>query len=286
MERVLQDIVLVMETSFGMKIAGYDTGFLRQSLDKRCLASGVQSLTDYLDYLSKSEAEAKLLYASMNITYTEFFRNSLTFAHIEQVVLPDLLRKKSKTGELRVWSAGCSSGQEAYSLAMCIENHLARSPQPLRYRIIATDVTEEVLAVARRGVYEKESLSNVKLKDLEQYFIRTGEKYAIVDQLKKNMSFSQYDLLDSQFSYPPESIFGHFDVVMCSNLLFYYLPEQQKTMVQRVINALAPGGYFITGETEKHAVAQITGLRSLVPTSPIFKKMNGGSDKHEKPVSF
>lgn len=286
MERVLQDIVLVMETSFGMKIAGYDTGFLRQSLDKRCLASGVQSLTDYLDYLSKSEAEAKLLYESMNITYTEFFRNSLTFAHIEQVVLPDLLRKKSKTGELRVWSAGCSSGQEAYSLAMCIENHLARSPQPLRYRIIATDFTEDILAVARKGVYEKESLSNVKLKDLEQYFIRTGEKYAIVDQLKKNMSFSQYDLLDSQFSYPPESIFGHFDVVMCSNLLFYYLPEQQKAMVQKVVGALAPRGYFITGETEKQVVAQMTGLRALVPTSPIFKKMNGGSDKHEKPVSF
>lgn len=285
MEQELESIVLLMRNSYGMSLSEYDTGFLKQAIEKRCIAMGAQSIPDYVVYLSRNDAEAKQFFTSMKITYTDFFRNSLTFAHIEQLVLPDVLRKKVKSNELRVWSAGCSSGQEAYSLAMLIENHLEKTPEKFRYRIIATDISEQALSIAQQGIYHKDAIGNVKVKDLERYFVRNGDKYEIEERLKKNVSFSFYDLLDRQSSFPQESIFGNFDLVMCSNLLFYYQEEHQKEILKKLINALSQRGYFITGETEKQSVSKIAGLRLLVPTSPIFKKANGGSDEYEKAIS-
>ena len=285
MEQLLENVVLLMKDDYGMNISGYDTGFLKQAIEKRCVVSGIQSFPDYLVYLSQNAAEAQLFFTSMNITYTEFFRNALTFAHIEQLVLPDLLRK-TRTNELRVWSAGCSTGQEAYSLAIQIENQLERTSERVRYRIIATDISQKALAVAQQGIYNKDAMGNIKLKDLNRYFVPSGDQYGIDERLKKNVSFSFYDLLDRQSSYPQESIFGNFDLVMCSNLLFYYQEEHQKNILKKLVNSLSQRGYFITGETEKQSVSKIVGLRPMVPISPIFKKTNGGSDEYEKSISL
>jgi chemotaxis methyl-accepting protein methylase len=282
MEQVLKSIVLLMKDEYEMNISGYETGFLKQAIEKRCLVSGVPSVTEYLIFLLKDEDEARQLFTSLNITYTEFFRNTLTFAHIAHLVLPDILRRKSKVTELRIWSAGCSSGQEAYSLAIQVENQLERLSEKIRYRIIATDISEPALATARQGFYNKEAIGNVKAKDLDRYFVRNGEKYGIDERLKKNVSFSYYDLLDRQSSFPQESIFGNFDLVMCSNLLFYYKEEHQKEILNKLVNALAPRGYLISGETEKPAVSKVNGLHMLVPTSPIFRKTNGGPRENEK----
>ena len=277
MEKELESIVLLMKERYEINISGYDANFLKQAIEKRCSGLGVASLPDYLVYLSCNEAEPRLFFTSLNITYTEFFRNSLTFAYLEQLVLPDLIRKKKSVNELRIWSAGCSSGQEAYSLAMQIENHLERNSEKIRYRIIATDISEQALRVAQQGKYHKEAVGTIKLKDLDRYFIRSGEYYEITDQIKKNISFSYYDLQDRQTSYPQESIFGNFDLVMCSNLLFYYQEEQQKAILKKLINALSRNGYFITGEAEKQTVSKITGLHMSLPTSPIFKQRSGGA---------
>jgi len=261
-----------MDSIYGRDISKYDDTFFRQAIEKRCTVTRADKIADYITCLSGNISEAHNLLGSLNITYTEFFRNSLTFAHLEQWILPDLIKRKSKTNEIRIWSAGCSSGQEAYSLAMLFENICAKNPKPFRYRIIATDISESALTTAKKGEYSQEAIQNIRVKDLNNYFEKSGEMYKVCEQVKKHISFSIYDLLDKQYSYPQESIFGNFDLVLCSNVLFYYRPEYQHLILKKLINSMAECGYLMTGEAERLTVTKVGGLRLAAPPSPIFRK--------------
>ena len=265
------EIVQVVKSVYGLDISQYDDSFLTQSTEKRVAATGTTTISEYMQFVSDNPDEVAILFRSLNITHTEFFRNSLSFAHLEQWILPSLLAAKSDNSELRVWSAGCSSGQEAYSLAMLVENlHIKKSRQ-LRYRIIATDICESALLHGIKGEYSENDIQNIRVKDLKEFFIKTGETYTVCDHLKNQVSFSSYDLLDNRSSYPQESIFGNFDLVVCSNMLFYYKPNHQHDIVKKLINSMDKGGYLITGETERHTIEKFRELYQVAPPSPIYK---------------
>jgi chemotaxis methyl-accepting protein methylase len=219
--------------------------------------------------------EVSTLLESMNITYTEFFRNPLTFAHLEQWILPSLLEEKSENNELRIWSAGCSAGQEAYSIAMLIENIHACRARECRYRIIATDISESALVQARKAEYNERDIQKIRIKDLNEFFIRSGESYTICDRLKQHVGFHTYDLLDHRSSYPQESIFGNFDLVVCSNLLFYYKPEYQQVIVNKLMNSMDKQGFLLAGEAERQIFKKFKGLYQVAPPSPIYKQRRG-----------
>jgi len=272
MKNELMDTVQVMDSTYGIDISKYDDTFLKQAIKKRCAATEAKTLSEYNQYLSGNVAEVQILFVSLNITYTEFFRNTLTFAHLEQWILPELIERKSKMNELRIWSAGCSTGQEAYSIAMLIENLCAKKTKAFRYRIIATDISESALTVARRGEYNKEAIQNIRVRDVNSNFEKAGETYKVCERVRKHVSFSIYDLLDNLCSYPQESIFGNFDLVICSNLLFYYQPEYQHRILKKLINSMAGNGYLISGEAERHVITKVGGLRTVVPPSPIFQR--------------
>ncbi len=276
MESELFKTVEVMNRVYGMDISKYDDTFLKQAIEKRCAIIETEKISDYITYLTGNIAEAQIFFESLNITYTEFFRNPLTFAHLEQWILPNLIERKTKTNELRIWSAGCSTGQEAYSVAMLIENICAKKTKTLRYRIIATDISQPALITAKSGKYNQKSIQNIRVSDLNTFFQWSGEMYKISERAKKNVSFSIYDLLDNQCSYPQESIFGNFDLVICSNILFYYQLKYQHCILKKLINAMGEHGYLITGEAERHVVTKVGGLQAVAPPSPIFQKASGG----------
>ena len=173
---------------------------------------------------------------------------------------------------LRVWSAGCSTGQEAYSIAMMLENELEKGRKAFRYRIIATDISESALELANKGVYREEAIQNIRARDINRFFERDIENYTVCERLKRNVSFSRYDLLDPFSANPQESIFGNFDLVICSNVLFYFEKEHQRFILGKLVNALVGNGYLITGEAERQNVLKYCALRSVVPPSPIFQK--------------
>ena len=250
----------------------YDDAFLRQTIERRCEFLGFSDLQEYQRILSNNETEAGLLVRALNITYTEFFRNVLTFAQLEQRLLPNLIDKKAAGCELRVWSAGCSTGQEAYSVAMLLENELEKGRKAFRYRIIATDISESALEQASRGAYREEDVQNIRIRDINRYFERTEEGYTVCERLKQHISFSRYDLLDPKSANPQESIFGNFDLVFCSNVLFYYKKRSQSLILKKLANALAGNGYLITGEAERDLVQKYSGLCAVVSPSPIFQK--------------
>lgn len=276
MDDDLSAIIHTMNSVHGFDVSQYDYAFLKQTIEKRCAAIETKKYFDYDIYLSNNLEEAQNLFHALNINYTEFFRNTLTYAHLEHWILPRLIEKKSPDSELRIWSAGCSSGQEAYSIAMLVEKISAKRQQAIRYRIIATDISKSALALAENGDYTEEAIQNVRMKDVKEFFVKSKDKYTVIDRLKKQISYSTYDLLESRSAYPHESIFGNFDLVFCCNVLFYYKTDSQLYILNKLINSMAEQGYLITGEAERQTVVKHSPLLAVASPSPIFQKKHGG----------
>ncbi len=272
MNNELNGIEQFVETVYGLDISKYDHSFLRRALEKRLTITQKSTISDYIHYLSINADEAVRLFQSLNNTYTEFFRNPLTFAQLEQWILPQLMEENTANEELRIWSAGCSSGQEAYSVAMLIENINSNKQKKVRYRIIATDISESVLLEAKKGEYSENDIQRIRVQDLKRYFVKSGKLYTISDSLKRHVNFSNYNLLDNLSFFPQESIYGDFNLVVCSNMLFYYKLNHQKSIVKKLINSLDKHGYLITGDAEKHIVEKFSELFIVAPPSPIFKR--------------
>ena len=275
----LTELTALIQRVCARDISVYDEDFLIKSLDKRLAETGHKTLQAYCAFLRENPAEGELLFSSLGISYSEFFRNPLTFSVLEQLVLPALISELKRTGrkELRVWSAGCASGQEAYSLAILLAELAARRENSFPFRIFATDSSETGLAAARAGVYDGAALKNVRLEHLDKYFSRQSGAYALKSEIKSHVDFSAYDLVAGKLGCPPDSIYGDFDLVFCGNLLFYYRPEIRREILAKVYGCLMPGGYLATGEAEREIAAQ-NGFRAVFPPAPVFKK---AEVKHE-----
>lgn len=274
MERQVDDsvfeIMRIMKVRYEKDLTIYDEAFLVKTLRRRMAAIAINP-SDYVLYLQKNRDEAESLVGSFQISYSQFFRNGLTFAVLEQLVLPQLLSHKPENGEIRVWSAGCSTGQEAYSIAILLEELLISSSKPMRFRIFATDLSSEALDTARTGVYDEDSLSNVRMKYIKRYFSKMGAAYQVVPGLTEKIVFSQYDLLDAHSTNPPDSIYGDFDMIFCCNLLFYYQTPVRRSIVKKLKRSLAEGGFLITGEAESLFMGNDQNLKMLSASAPVFQ---------------
>jgi chemotaxis methyl-accepting protein methylase len=261
-------------TSHGLDLSPFDEIFLAKALQGRLEATSAGTWALYLDRLAGDRAEAEALLQSLNIGYSEFFRNPLTFALLEQLVLPAIVAGKEKAGpgEIRIWSAGCAAGQEAYSIAILLEDLAAARQRPVPYRIIATDISVTALAAARKGIYDSAAVRNVRLKHVRDYFVAQGDEYAIAPRLRSRVDFSAYDLLDERSGCPPASLYGDFDLILCCNLLFYYRPDMRRRILDKLCGALSHGGYFVTGEAERAVLAEQAGLRAVAPPAAVFRK--------------
>ena len=276
-EKPLATFIQTLERAHGQCIDVYDESFLQKSIDKRLAETGITTVAAYEDYLAGNPVEADGFCQSLHINYSEFFRNSLTFALLEQQILPALIADKIQSGqrEIRIWSAGCSAGQEVWSVAMLLDELLAVKGAPLSYRIFATDRSEPDLAKARTGVYSAEAVGNVSLKQLNNCFSRQGNAYVVVPRLRKQVDFSVYDLLDEHSVCPANSLYGDFDLILCCNLLFYYKPDVRQRIIDKVYRALSCGGFFVTGEAERDMVTKQEGFCTVAPASAIFQKRGG-----------
>jgi chemotaxis protein methyltransferase CheR len=255
----------------GVDVSIFDDSFLLKSLKKRMTLSGNHTVKDYCNYLQQIEDEASIFLDSLNVNFSEFFRNTLAFACLEQIVLPKLIEKKRKGKEIRIWSAACSAGQEAYSIAILFDELIERTKSNKGYRIFATDINQKELIKSKKGVYNRSVVGNVTLNRIQTYFTQRGETFTIRPNLKKHIDFSFFDLLQGDLLSPSTSIFGEFDLVFCSNLLFYYNPESRQRILEKITNNLAPGGYLITDNAEREIVKG-NGFREVFVNSAIFQK--------------
>ncbi len=251
----------------------YDEEFLEKSLGRRMAECACTGYGEYLGRMQADPEEAAALLGSLHIGFSEFFRNPLTFACLEALVLPSILdaKKRAGEGELRIWSAACACGQEAYSIAILSDELLAQESVALR--LFATDNDEAGLTSARQGVYESGSLGKLSVDRLQRYFSpREGRGgYSVLGPIKDAVEFSCFDLLTEEGCCPPMSVFGSFDLVFCSNLLFYYSQGSQLRILKKLEASLAPGGYLATGEAERDILAR-RGYHEEFPGSALFRR--------------
>ncbi len=269
MKNELGKTIVQFEQKLGQKISIYNELFLCQSLERRWKELEIKSNEDYWIFIEKNEEEIEEFMMSLNINYTDFFRDGLSFSVLENEILMQLICGKSIGSEIRVWSAGCSTGQEVYSIAMSLSNVIKKSSKNINYRIFGTDISKKALKFSENGLYCEENILNIKLMDIKKYFMTIGNKYKIIPELMNYVSFSMYNLLDPELVNPPESIFGDFDIIFCSNLLFYYKKDQQDFIIDKLKKSLAPNGYIITGDAEKILFKDMAMVKS---DTGIFKK--------------
>ncbi len=249
----------------------FDDHFLSTTFKKRLEATHCKP-EYYPEMVAQNIGEAELFTVSLQIGFSEFFRNSLTYAVLEQVILPGLVHnlKGSKRKEIRIWSSACAGGQEPYSLAMQLEEIKNKNRNNFDYRIFATDQNEQLVNEARKGNFSENSLNNVNLRRTRQWFNKKGDTYSVKQELKNNIDFSVFDLFNEQYSSPPASIFGDFDLVVCANLLFYYKNEYRRIIIEKAGKSIIKGGFLVTGETERQILADY-GYNEIYPQSAIFK---------------
>lgn len=265
----LSNIASLLNRQHGSDISRYDVSFLIRSIEKRLTETCCSSIHEYSRFLELNDTEGERFLDSLRIGHSSCFRNTLTFAVLEHVVLPGLLLKKStdRRKELRIWSAACAAGEESYSLAILLEE-LKNGGNP--YRIFATDISESRIRQALRGEYPEAALDNLTLARVRKWFTRGGDIYSVRPELKDHVEFSAFDLLNQQFSFPPGSIFGDFDLVVCANMLFYYSSDVQDLLLGKMVNSLAAGGYLVTGEVERDLCISHN-FQEVFPQSAIFR---------------
>lgn len=272
------ELIREMDRVHGLDISGFDPSFLIRTLERRLQATGCVSAENYLaERLVKDRLEALAFHRSLFVGYSVFFRGQVTFALLETQVLPDLAEKARKTGRsgLRIWSAGCSAGHEAWSVAMLLDGLAASPDRHSAWRVFGTDLSEPDLVLARAGVYSAAEIGDVRQRHLDTCFIPQGDGFAVAARLRERVEFAVYNLLDTTNSCPPSSIFGDFDLVLCCNVLIYYRPAQQRRILEKLLGCLAPGGYLVTGETERRIANSAANLRESTLPAPIFQKKRG-----------
>jgi chemotaxis methyl-accepting protein methylase len=267
-----------MDRVHGIDVSGFETTFLERTLERRLHAAGYESASRYLtERLPEDRAEAQAFHHLLLVGYSTFFRNPLVFSLLETQILPDLAEKAKRSGRssLRVWSAGCAAGQEAWSMAILLDETTSLFENQMAWRVFGTDLSEPDLSLAKAGVYTNTEIGNVRLRHIGKYFTQQGEVSTISELLRKRVEFSLYDLLDRENIHPPASIFGDFDLVLCCNVLIYYKPAQQSRILDKLLGSLSSGGYLVTGEAERRTVLNNPNVRELMPAIPVFQSIRG-----------
>ena len=266
----------------GIYIHAADRDALRGHLLARMGQSGATSFADYLRRLGPSSEgeEFQALLNLVTIQETYFFRDQAQFMALQRYVLPELVKARSRMGEpLRIWSAGCSTGEEPYTIAMVLAESIAGVASPPPY-ILATDVSQGALAVARRGIYGERSLRSTPEHYRERFFTRDGETYILNGAIKEMVEFRPFNLMSTPY---PGARGPGWDVIFCRNVTIYFKPETTKAVVRRFYESLWEGGYLFTGFSESLRYLSRDFLTIQVGGVFLYQRSGVGYDRASEP---
>lgn len=249
---------LIYETA-GIHLHEGKKALLQARLSKRLRATGIKSYKEYYDFITKPENIDEFIHfldaISTNLTY--FFREEQHFHFLATRALPEIVTKKTQDNSqrIRIWSAGCSTGEEPYSIAMCVLEFLEKHTPGIRwdFKILATDISTKVLYVAIRGLYSRDKVERVPPALRYKYFIKASGGnskeylYEVSPVLKEVIVFRRLNLKD------PYPFHGMFEVIFCRNVMIYFDKPTQQELIQRMVSYLSPGGYFFVGLSESLA---------------------------------
>lgn len=233
----------LMNKRRGVDFSVYRRKILMRRLKKRLVITNTGSLDDYLETLRSNEEEIDKLFSDFLIGVTHFFRDEEAFSIIYRDVIPQLFNNIAPDKELRIWVAGCSTGEEAYTLAILLEEYKEQNEIRTPYRIFATDLNEKSISFASKGIYPKNLTQNIKPAYLEKYFIPTFDKFQVKERIQKNIVFTIHDVASD----PP---FIKIDMITCRNLLIYIEPMAQQRILNCFQFCLMYHGFLFLGPSE------------------------------------
>jgi chemotaxis protein methyltransferase CheR len=213
---------------------------VREYLEEKSLGNG----TELLRHVRGSSTEYEALLERLLTQETSFFRYPAVYDALEKRILPEVQERKfwESPRTLRIWSAGCSTGEEPYSIAVSLCQSL-KFAEAWEIEILATDISRRALRHAERGVYSKRSLQDVSLGQVETYFTAMKHGFQVKPRIRRMISFAQMNLVESVYV-------GKFDCIFCMNVLMYFSDERRIAILRRFYDALEPGGYFLLGHSE------------------------------------
>jgi chemotaxis protein methyltransferase CheR len=261
----------------GFDMESYKDRFIERRVAIRVRATHHQGLGDYLKYLALEREEMDRLLRCLTIHVSSFFRNASTYEAIRREVFPQLFAPGA-TRHPRFWSVGCSRGEEPYSLAILVHEHLGAALRGWDVQIQAIDVDDRVLAEAKAGEYGSHQVADLEPARRERFFIHQ-ERWRLVPEIRRMVRFHRGDILME----PPG---GEYDFILCRNLLIYLDRPGQEAVLERFARSLRPGGFLVLGRTEVFVGASREAFEVVDPRERIYRRLRGDEPAFSAGVAF
>jgi two-component system CheB/CheR fusion protein len=242
-EEVFKQLLTVLRIRRGVDFSNYKQSTIKRRIIRRMALNKIEKAEEYLRFLRDNKSEQDMLYNDLLISVTSFFRDTKSFEILCSNVLPSIINKKSAFDPLRIWVAGCASGEEAYTLAICIHEYLGDNAYSRKIQIFATDISETAIAKARSGIYRQNELAGLSAQQILQFFNKVEGNYQVNKALRDMCVFAHHNLLKD----PP---FSNLDLVSCRNVLIYLDPVLQKRALSTFHYGLNQHGYLMLGKSE------------------------------------
>ncbi len=242
-----RDISNFMRQNYGIKLGEEKKSLVSGRLHNLLIEKKFKSFSEYYDYVLSDKSGDALTELINRITtnYTYFMREPNHFDYLKDIALPNLTQD-SNNRDLRIWSAGCASGEEAYTIAMVLQDYMKINNKFVNAKILATDISNKALVSAQKAEYPKESIDTLPLKWKTEYFtIGSNDKIIVNDKTKNMVKLAYLNLMDTHFPFKKK-----FHVIFCRNVMIYFDNEKKDNLVERFYDALEPGGYLFIGHSE------------------------------------
>ena len=239
----LQQIATILAQHDCTDFSHYKASTLSRRIHRRFLISGCNNLEEFIRLLEDSAEERKILRHDLLISVTQFFRDRQAWAFLEAEVIPELIAKADPQEEIRCWVTACATGEEAYSLAILLDEAIARSNKATRFKIFATDIDKTALDKATQGIYPQTITNDVNPERLERYFVRKDSSLQVVRKLREKLLFAPHDLTK-------DASFTRMNLISCRNVLIYLQTELQQQVLRNLHFSLASKGVLFLGEAE------------------------------------
>ncbi|HEX2661176.1 MAG TPA: chemotaxis protein CheB, partial [Polyangia bacterium] len=240
--RGIEAVYRMLEEQFGIDFTHYKPSTITRRIERRLALAQSPNIEEYVERLTNDRNELDVLYRDLLIGVTRFFRDEDAFAMLERQVLPELLAQEPQNEPVRIWVAGCATGEEAYSLAIALQDLMLVSGER-QVKIFATDVHRGSIERATRALYEADALANVSKERLARYFLRIGDAYQVVPDVRKMIVFAQHNVMK-------DAPFTRVNLITCRNLLIYLQPAAQQKVLSLFHFALKRGGQLFLGPSE------------------------------------
>lgn len=242
-DREFADLKAIIKKKIGFNCNEYKQAHLKRRLAVRLRASNTSSYKDYASILLKNSDEPGCLKQVLTVNVTELFRNPETYESFSRIVLPNLIRSKESDKKIRIWSAGCSNGEEVHSIAILLLEALGSRARRFNISVLGTDIDDESLEIAAEGVYKPKNVEKISKERLSRFFARVDGNYYVTDEIRDITSFKHHDMISGMY-------LGGFDAIFCRNVTIYFDQKLQEKLYMNFYNSLNDGGYFVMGKTE------------------------------------